>query len=148
MTGHWNMENQNALSPTRIQLKHSLCLSTLRLFQRVVSGWKATQKKYTSSRPGQNVSNCESTPWPWVAEYGTHLKHCGTCTIIVVTTIVRFSTEDESLLYGRSIIFTKRSNSFQYPICKKENTRVIIKTTAIFKHINAFRLPRSSPPLL
>lgn len=102
-----------------------------RLFQRVVSGWKATQKKYTSSRPGQNVSICESTPWPWVAEYVTHLKHCGTCTIIVVTTIVRFSTEDESLLYGWSIIFTKRSNSFQYPICKRENIFVIIKMTAI-----------------
>lgn len=102
-----------------------------RLFQRVVSGWKATQTKYTSSRPGQNVSICKSTPWPWVAEYVTHLKHCGTCTIIVVTTIVRFSTEDESLLYGWSIIFTKRSNSFQYPICKRENIFVIIKTTAI-----------------
>lgn len=63
----------------------------------------------------------ESTPWPWVAEYVTHLKRHGTCTIIVVTTIVRFSTEDESLLYGWSIIFTKRSNSFQYPICKREN---------------------------
>lgn len=32
MTGHWNMENQNALSPTRIQLKHSSCLSSLDCF--------------------------------------------------------------------------------------------------------------------
>lgn len=27
-----------------------------RLFQRVVSGWKATQKRCGSTRPGQNVS--------------------------------------------------------------------------------------------
>lgn len=92
----------------------------VRLFQRVMSGWKATQKKCTSARPGQNVSIEESTPWPWWAEYATRLKHRGACTIIVVTTIVRFSTEEESLLNCRSIIFTKRSNSFQYPICKRK----------------------------
>lgn len=53
-TGHWSMENQNALTPTRIQLKHSPILG--RLFQRVVSGWKATQKRCGSTRPGQNVA--------------------------------------------------------------------------------------------
>ncbi len=51
------MENQNALTPTRIQLKHScVAFSRVRLFQRVMSGWKATQKKCASTRPGQNVS--------------------------------------------------------------------------------------------
>lgn len=54
-TGHWSMGNQNALTPTRIQLKHSP-LFLDRLFQRVVSGWKATQKRCGSTRPGQNVS--------------------------------------------------------------------------------------------
>lgn len=48
------MENQNALTPTRIQLKHSS--KPDRLFQRVVSGWKATQERCGSTRPGQNVS--------------------------------------------------------------------------------------------
>lgn len=50
------MENQNALAPTRIQSKHSLPFQPDRLFQRVVSGWKATQKRCGSTRPGQNVS--------------------------------------------------------------------------------------------
>lgn len=115
-TGHWSMENQNALTPTRIQLKHSPVAG--RLFQHVVSGWKATQKRCGSTRRGQNVS-LESTPWPWVAEYVKHLKLHGKCTIIVVTTIVRFSTE-ESLETCRSIIFTNRVYSFQYPICKEK----------------------------
>lgn len=48
------MENQNALTPTRIQLKHSPMSD--RLFQHVVSEWKATQKGCGSTRPGQNVS--------------------------------------------------------------------------------------------
>lgn len=48
------MENQNALTPTRIQLKHSPVAG--RLFQHVVSGWKATQKRCGSTRRGQNVS--------------------------------------------------------------------------------------------
>lgn len=53
-TGHWSMENQNALTPTRIQLKHSPVSG--RLFQHVVSGWKATQKRCGSTHRGQNVS--------------------------------------------------------------------------------------------
>lgn len=59
----------------------------------------------------------ESTPWPWVAEYVKHLERHGKCTMIVVTTIVRFSTE-ESLESCESMIFTKRVYSFQCPICK------------------------------
>lgn len=48
-----------------------------------------------------------------------HLKLRGKCTIIVVTTIVRFSTE-ESLETCGSIIFTNLVYSFQYPICKEK----------------------------
>lgn len=65
------------------------------------------------------ITHLESTPWPWVAEYVKHLKLHGKCTIIVVTTIVRFSTE-ESLETCGSIIFTNRAYSFQYPICKEK----------------------------
>lgn len=54
-----------------------------------------------------------------MAEYVKHLKLHGKCTIIVVTTIVRFSTE-ESLETCGSIIFTNRVYSFQYPICKEK----------------------------
>lgn len=60
----------------------------------------------------------ESTPWPWVAEYVKHLERHGKCTMIVVTTIVRFSTE-ESLESCESMIFTKPVYSFQCPIYKE-----------------------------
>lgn len=47
-----------------------------------------------------------------MAEYVKHLELHGKCTIIVVTTMVRFSTE-ESLETCGSIILTNRVYSFQ-----------------------------------
>lgn len=61
-TAHRSVTKQNALTPTRIQLKHSLCS---RLFQHVVSGWKATQNEIIL--PSQDRLQ-QWTPWPWVAE--------------------------------------------------------------------------------
>lgn len=107
------MENQNALTPTHIQLKHSA-----RLFQRV-SEWmeSSTTKMWFCPTQDRMCRSLESTPWPWVAEYVKHLERHGKCTMIVVTTIVRFSTE-ESLESCESMIFTKRVYSFQCPICQ------------------------------
>lgn len=76
----------------------------------------------------------ESTPWPWVAEYVKHLERHGKCTMIVVTTIVRFSTE-ESLESCESMIFTKPVYSFQCPICKDKTVfSGAFKTPAGFEH--------------
>lgn len=49
-----------------------------------------------------------------------HLKPAWECTIIVVTTIVRFSTEEDSLVTCWSITYTNFSYSFQKPIWKND----------------------------
>lgn len=98
---------------------HTDTVETLnRLFQRV-SEWmeSSTSKMWFCPTQDRLCRSLESTPWPWVAEYVKHLERHGKCTMIVVTTIVRFSTE-ESLENCESMIFTKRVNSFQWPICK------------------------------
>ena len=119
-TGHWSMGNQNALAPTRIQLKHSFAWSTVS----TCSEWMESKHKkdVVLLNPGQNVSTRQNRhPWHWAAESWEHLKLHGKCTIIVVTTIVRFSTEEDSLVTCWSIICTKRSYSFQYPIWKERD---------------------------
>lgn len=55
----------------------------------------------------------------WQKARGDTFKLHGKCTIIVVTTMVRFSTE-ESLETCGSRIFTNREYSFQYPICEEK----------------------------
>lgn len=117
------MENQNALTPTRIQLKHSPpTMGGFRTTVSTSSEWMESNTKEMWFYPPR--TEC-ITHWDqhhdleWQKARGDTFKLHGKCTMIVVTTMVRFSTE-ESLETCGSRIFTNREYSFQYPICKEK----------------------------
>lgn len=113
-----------------------------RLFQRVVSGCKANTKNMwfcpAQDRLYQPVRHQHRRSRPWLAEYvvvNTFQSCHGKCTIIVVTTIVRFSTEEDSLVTCASTIYTYFSNSFQYPVWKWQKHQSYYKKQPFKRHL-------------